>query len=264
MSNEEKRASSAENQVVATEGIGFMEEYAGAGMQNLRQDDFTIGFLKILQPQSPELLEGGENYIPGAKAGMFVNSLNSFLYGNEVQLIPVFYDNVWIEWAANRGRIRGRHAPNSIEVMGDPYGKMTCRATDGSGGINDVVETQMFYVLVANHIDHGVLVLTLSKTGIRHGKRWNTMIGMLRLPSGNPAPYFSSVWTLKTMLNKNDQGSWYSLGTKATTITWTRFVNSNEFTNAIAPTYKRLEKSRNVDLQQIEGPVTRVSDEKDY
>jgi hypothetical protein len=213
-------------------------------------EDFAIPFLKILQVGSPECMEGDPAYVPGAKAGMFMNTLTKRLYGGEINLIPIKYEAVWLQWAPNRGGLRGRCAPGAIDVTGDPFNGM--KDSDG----NDVVENMVFYVLVADHLDDGPLVFPLASTGLRHGKNWNTQISLKRLPSGARAPYFSSVWKLKLVLNSNDDGKWYQIGVKGNTnVEWVRFINENDYNQVVAPNKKLLDAgTARADFAAIEAP----------
>jgi hypothetical protein len=208
-----------------------MDGMAGAGYEGMTAQDVQIPFLRILQALSPQVTEGGDEFVPGAKPGYFFNSLTNRVYGNSISLIPVKFETLWLEWTTGeRGKLVARHAPGSITIIDGPnYKKYT-----ESG--NEIVETMMFYCLVAGATEEGVIIFSLSKTGIKHGKRWNTLISTTKLPNGKTAPYFSSVWTLKTQLNKNEKGVWYTLGVKSVSnIARERFITKDEFTMAVQP-----------------------------
>lgn len=242
--------------------VGFLNELAGEGFDNITAEDFAIPFLRILQPLSPQLDEDSENYIPGAKPGMFFNTVTNFLYGTEIKLIPLMYKKVWLEWAPNRGGLVGRHDPHTINVDKSDFSRWT---TDEG---NLVSENHMFYVLVADHLDHGPMIFSQSSTGIKHAKNWNTQIMMTRLPSGKRAPFFSSVWKLETVKNKNDQGTWYQLGEKSSHIVRERFVTAEEYNGFISPARDTLDTLKDPDYAQLEtrneaGPSDGDEDEEE-
>lgn len=207
----------------------FLDGLAGAGYEGMSAQDVQIPFLRILQALSPQVTEGGDEYVEGAKPGYFFNTLTKKVYGNTVSLIPVKFETSWLEWTnGERGKLVGRYAPGSITVVDGPnYRKFT------EAG-NEIVETMTFYCLVAGAIEDGIIIFSLSKTGIKHGKRWNTLISTTKLPNGKMAPYFSSVWTLKTQLNKNEKGAWYTLGVKSVSnIARERFITKEEYTDGV-------------------------------
>jgi hypothetical protein len=81
------------------------------------------------------------------------------------------------------------------------------------------------------------------------------MIRMTRLPSGAIAPYFSSVWQLSTVINKNDRGQWFSIGTKNSLIERVRFITKADFESFVAPAHALLKDARRVDMIQLEHNV---------
>ena len=58
-----------------------MEEDKNQGMENLTKDDLSIPFFKILQSNSPEVVEGN------IKPGMIVNSASGEAF-KEMEVIP--------------------------------------------------------------------------------------------------------------------------------------------------------------------------------
>lgn len=223
----------------------FLDQVEGQGFENITQDDMKVPFLRILQTLSPELDESNPDKLKNAKPGMFINTINKKIYGASIEVIPIKFEKIWLECKPNRGGIVGRHEPHSIRVDMDDFSHWKYNG-------NEIQECYLFYVLVIGHFEDGPLVLSLSSTGIKHAKNWNTQNNMTRLPSGKKAPYFSSVWQLKTILNKNDQGSWYTLGDKTTSITRVRFINENDYAQFVSPMRKSLDKPIELDFKQIE------------
>lgn len=227
----------------------FLDQYAGEGYDNIETQDVSIPFLVILQKLSPQCDKSADEYVKDAEPGMFFNTLTSKVYGREIELIPLLFKKYWLEWAPNRGGFISRHEPYSIPVDKSDFSHW--KAENG----NDINETFMFFCLVNNHFEDGVVIFSLTSTGIKHAKNWNTQIMMTRLDSGNRAPYFSSVWKLKTVLNKNDQGSWYQIGSKKTAVERVRFITKEEFKDYVLPIRESVEKMQiaNSDFAQIEG-----------
>ena len=56
------------------------EADAGAGSQNITQDDLALPFLKVLGQLSPEVNKQNAKFINGAEPGMIVNSVTKEIY----------------------------------------------------------------------------------------------------------------------------------------------------------------------------------------
>jgi hypothetical protein len=231
------------------EEADFLEEIAGQGFEGMGPGDYAVPFLKIITHGCPECTKGKDGYIEGMEAGVFMSTLTKFVYGAEINLIPLKYEPVWLAWAPNRGGLRGRYDPGSIEVVGDPFNGM--KDKDG----NTVVETMVFYCLIEGHLEDGPIVFSLSSTGLKHAKNWNAMILLRKTASGRRAAYFSSVWNLRLELNKNDDGIWFQIGNKKTTnVTWVRDITKEELLGLVQPTRQLLiDGSKRVDYAQLEG-----------
>lgn len=236
--------------------VGFLDEHANEGFEGLTAEDFTIPFLRILQVLSPQVDTDRPEFIQGAKPGMFFNTVTGRLYGTTVQLVPVMYKKIWLEWMPNRGGLVGRHEPKTV-----PVDKTEFTNWKNEKG-NIIAEHHVFYCLVVNHFDEGPLAFSLSSTGIKHARNWNTQLMMVKLPSGSRAPFYSSVWELETVKNVNQQGTWYQIGDKKTMIKRVRFISQDEFSKYILPNKESLQTLRELDYSQLEDHSERdVSEE---
>jgi hypothetical protein len=231
------------------EELDFLEGIAGQGFEGMGPGDYAVPFLKIITNGSPECTKGKEGYIEGLEPGVFLNTLTKRVYGAEINLIPLKYEPVWLAWAPNRGGLRGRYEPNSIDVNGNAFDGMK----DAEG--NSVTDNMVFYCLIEGHLEDGPIVFSLSSTGLRHAKNWNAQILLRKTASGKRAAYFSAVWKLRLELNTNDQGVWYQIGNKkSTNVTWVRDITKDELLGNIQPTRQLLiEGSKRIDYAQLEG-----------
>ena len=251
--SETSKAKSAEKEA-EPEQPQFMDELSGAGFENLGASDFQIPFLRVLQPLSPQVLDGDE-HVEGAKAGYFFNSLTNKVYGPEINVIPLKCITEWLIWGPNRGPLKNRVPVGSIPSVGDAFSKLTTPEGD------DIVETMTVFLLIEGHIEEGPVAFPLSKTNLKHAKKLNTMLHATFLPSGKRAPYFSSVWQLKSSVNKNEKGTWYSLGVKGqTNIERKRWITAEEYGKAVQPAVELLKDESKLkllgapdDARQIEG-----------
>jgi hypothetical protein len=231
----------------------FLEECAGQGFDNISSDDCQIPFLRILQPQSTQCQRDGDDYIEGAEPGMFYNTLTNKVYDKALKVIPIYFDKVWLEWKPNRGGFVGRHMPNSFVPDKSNF-------SEWKNEVNNIITEHFnFYCILADYPEEGILVLSLAGSSITHAKNWNSQISYVRLPSGNTAAYYSSVWELKTAFNKNDKGSWHAIGAKKTNVRRLRYITKDELTKFVKPALE-LTGSMKLDYKQIETTIKNETD----
>lgn len=203
---------------------GFL---AGAGMTGFEGadiDTYTVPFLYILQSNSPQLLEDADEYIEGAKPGMFFNNVTGQVYGKSIEVIPVTFQRTATEWTPGTGdrrlgKFAGMHSiPEATDIgEGDFYKGMAIREGHENAG-NFLVDTRTFTLLVIGEEEQGPIMFSLTSTGIQHAKAWMTKANMLKLKNADgkmvTPPLFSSAYRLTTSLNENELGKWYQVGTK--------------------------------------------------
>jgi hypothetical protein len=183
----------------------YMDQYAGEGYDNISGDMYSTPFIKLLQSNSSEVVNG----VPGAKAGHFWNDRDSEDLGPSIDLIPVNLELLWLEWEKDMGGLKGKYLPNSIPSSGDAF----ARINPATG--RDLVDTWSFYVLLAGREQDGMFITAFPVTSIKYLKIWNDMIYNTRLDNGKRAAFFSSIWKLGPtalgMPNKSGQ-RWYNIG----------------------------------------------------
>lgn len=241
----------------------FLDQYAGQGAEEFGARDVKIPFLKILTKGCPETEEENPGYVKGAKNGMFMNTLTKELYGDKVTVIPVHYEPLWVCWAPNRGGFKGRHKPGTIEVVGSPFDKGGMKDMEG----NSVTENMTYYVLREGHLEDGLMVLSLTGSGLGYAQIWNSYMLMTKLDSGKRAPTFAGFWDLKLEYNMNQDGSWHTIGSnKKAAVAFNRFMTETEWKEYIEPNRKlALSAMAVVDYAQISDNRTRqITDETSY
>ena len=194
----------------------LFKEAPVSGFEGADFSSYATPFLKILQQNSPQLMEGSEGHIPEGKAGLFFNTVTNHVYGKTVQVIPVKFERLFVEWRPNRGGFAGMHDVASAMKISDVNPKNNLMRINMETG-NDLQDTHTFYLLIVGHEEEGPIVFPLTSTGMKHSRKWLSMAKLLRLPSKKPAPLFSSVYELITLVNENDQGRWYQIGDKSKT-----------------------------------------------
>ena len=228
----EKALAEAKNNLPTT--AAALESFAGQGFEQADASAFAIPFLRILQSNSPQVNEDDESYIKGAKPGMFYNSVTGETFGKEILVIPFFYARDFIEWLPNRGGFVCSHGKDPAILQQVTH--VDERNNQFLPNGNVIQDFRNHYILLPESLNSGPMVFSLASTGIKHSRKWMTMMSNLMLPDSNyKAPMFGAVWRIGTVLNKNDDGQWYQIGDKtATNVKFERWISSDELTYALS------------------------------
>jgi hypothetical protein len=226
--NEEKEISKGELDVSIFEG-------QVTGFEQTNSETFKTPFLKVLQLLSPELNPKKESdYVETAKPGMFCNTATKEVF-NKLDVIVLNIEHNLVVWKPNRGGFVGvypKAKENEIVHSVDGIKKY-------DEEMNEIYDTINFFCMNANNYSD-LFVISLSNTSFKHGRNWSTKIRMLKSNEKPIGFSYAGVWTIQTVEESNDLGSWYTIGN---TPTFKRFITSNEFYNCIEPALKILENN---------------------
>jgi hypothetical protein len=191
----------------------MMQEDAGAGISN-RPEDNQIPGIKLLQPLSPQVLDGPGN-VPGAKAGDFL-MMGRPLKGTEgFWFQPAHMLQQWREFLPlDRGGGFVATYDFDTDAKGHPIPPPTVKQVDKYDYEFPNGNVCIHYRQVAGIAwQNGVgLEFAISFKGTGHSivKVWNTEAGRAhRLPDGRQAPLWSHIYHLTTSQRRNAQGQWY-------------------------------------------------------
>jgi len=148
---------------------------------------------------------------------MIINTVTDKLYDGVkgMVVIPAFYKFEYIEWA-DRGQ-EGSTAPRNVYPADSDIIAKTNRGDDGKDRLqngNYIEETASHYVVICEEQMATEALITMKSTQRKKSKKWNSMMNLMQIPkkSGKgffrPAP-FTQLYRLKTVLEKNNLGSWY-------------------------------------------------------
>lgn len=179
-----------------------MEQYAGAGINELDSSDKSIPFLKIIEKGSPEMEEG-----IGAQPGMLINTATKKLY-DSVRFVPACREHAYVEWVPvdnGGGLVSSYPATAPISVWAKSQrGKVKLK----NG--NDLVETfYLFGVIVED--DGGVTpaVIAFTSTRIATYKTITNKASALMLPGSNGRkfnpPWFAHAWRIGSKKETDDK-----------------------------------------------------------
>ena len=193
-----------------------IEQFADAGFENVDSKSLALPFLKVLGQLSPQVTQGDSQFISEARAGMIYNTVTDELYDGAkgITVVPCYYKLEYIEW---KDREKGAVAPVNVYSSDSDIMSKTTRGDDGKDRLengNYIEETASHYVLIVEPDKTSTALLTMKSTQRKKSKKWNSMMMSLRQKrkSGagffKPAP-FTQRYSLKTVLEKNNLGSWF-------------------------------------------------------
>jgi hypothetical protein len=170
--------------------------------------------IKILQAQSPEVNKADAAHVKGAEAGMIYDNVSGICYDGEqgITVVPVSYRKTFIEWTDERKLVKDHGLQPTIleSCVEDDKGKL--RTPDGNAL---VLTAEYFVYMVDEEGNYSPALLSMSSSGIKKSKKWNSMINRLQIPhpSGkgtmNPAMFWTA-YTITSVPEQNDMGSWFN------------------------------------------------------
>jgi len=193
----------------------LFESVPGEGFEGVTADDLAIPFLKLLQKMSDEVDKDASAYVEGAEAGMFLDTATGELT-EEVEFIACHYHRAMVEWRdrdSGGGFIAqhpvGHEAQFDRETRGD---KWTGRWRTGPE--THLVDTRYFFGLrLKSDGTVSPAVISLSSTQIKKARTWVTKMRTLQGENADgqkyQLPIFAGIWSLTSVHEENDQGSWH-------------------------------------------------------
>jgi hypothetical protein len=217
MASKQTANSVVKKTAAATPVVAELEKFAGAGAENITSKDVSLPFLKILTNNSPQVTQGDSKYISTARPGMVINTVLNKLYdgANGFSVVPCFYKFEYVEWA-DRGSKDSLAPINSYPADSDIMSK-TKRGDDRKDRLasgNYIEPTHYHYVILVDQNDQPAesAVIVMKATQAKKSKKWNSMMLSQRRKGSKgffQPPTWSQIYTLKTVLEKNNLGSWY-------------------------------------------------------
>lgn len=194
------------------------------GFENVGREDQAIAILRILQSNSPVLMD-----YPDCKAGHLFNSATNESHAS-LTMTPVGFCGCYVEYIPREagGGFAGRHSKDSgIRSQATQQGNKLFLPNG-----NELVETAEHMVIVWPENEAPYLALfPLSSTQIKHSRTWNTDIGR------RAGAMYVTKYNVSTAVEKNNKGSWYSL-------------KNIEFVGYVTPEELELTRSAAVEYQK--------------
>lgn len=219
-----KKKTTKKDALATQEPAGLPAEFGGygedeaSGYENQTSDDVGIGFLVVLQAQSPQVEDRDD-----CQAGMLFDTVTEEVFApGEVYLVPVLTQHEYDEWKPRDvgGGLLDRHAPDSDVVakakQEHDFGKYK---TDAGNDLVETFKATCLLVRAEGFTPIRPIMLSFKSTAIKPYKRWMTRMRtfVLELPDGaggtkyQKPPMFANVSCVDTVKQSNSQGSWYNI-----------------------------------------------------
>jgi len=224
MSQVQQKKSSKANEVIEKPNFAvansYLDEFGGAGLENITSENMSMPFIKMISDASPERKKMSEKYIEGADTGMIANTVTKKLYDGTkgILCVPCFYKFEYVEWM-QRGQ--GQSAPvTSYPANSDILSKCTRNPVDNREMLpngNYIEPTNYHFVLLLNEdgTPDTTGLITMSRTQSKKSRKWNSMMkAMPKLKNAKgdfvSSPSFFHSYRLTTTQETNSKGSWTS------------------------------------------------------
>ena len=213
----------------------YMEEFSGAGLENVTADQLLTPRLAILQSTSDQVKPQKPKYIDGAKIGEICDLATGELFEPPLHFLPVYFKIDWLEWAplaSGRGllnvftssrishkKVGGDVDPEEVLCVDgkiyahvgkdqsgeEQFGKWTTE--DG----NSLVETAQFFGLNLS-ADGRRSFIPMANTQFKKAKSWLTTATSQKARKADGTmytpPLFYRAYYLSSVPEGNKKGDW--------------------------------------------------------
>jgi hypothetical protein len=192
----------------------LFEDDAAAGFENIKTVSLALPILKLLQNGSGEAQKRNQNYVEGAEAGMFLNTVTKKLYNGAegIEVIPCHYKLEYQEWA-DFGTGSGR--PENIYDSNSDILSKTTQGSDKKDRLengNYILTVGQHFVLIVEGNSTENALISMSATQGKISRGWNSMMLSITF-EGKDGPYnpssFSHSYKLSSVLNSGKGNQWY-------------------------------------------------------
>lgn len=197
-----------------------------SGFEKTDSSTFKTPFLKVLQALSPELDSNDSKFIEGARQGHLCNSATQEVY-DSIKVVVLKVESSLITWRPDRGGFVSRH--NKSEEDKIVARREGMEKWDSEG--NEIMDTVEFFCMNAES-PSDIFIFPLSGASIKHARSFATRLRMLKYDGKLVNASWAGVWTIKTIKESNDKGSWYTIGN---TPDFERWITREERDNFVLP-----------------------------
>ena len=154
----------------------YMRAGGNRGSENVEMQDVIIPRIELVQALSKCLVRGSGDFIEGAEAGMFYNSVTRELYPPEVVVCPVFFKKQYLVWKDQKS---GGGFGGAFDNIEDASARIAQETRDQE--LWEAIETAQQIVLVVVPQEDGSYstseaVISMARTKLKVSRQWNSLI----------------------------------------------------------------------------------------
>lgn len=182
---------------------------AGAGFEDMTQQDYSLPFILLLQSQSPQLQEDNALYNEAARPGWMINTVTGEAF-KELKVIPCAYAFRVIE---RKPREQGGGFVGRYERGSEPAHTVNEFGKKITNSGTELIDTAYHYVLAID--GEGMpqqAVMVFRGTQLSKSKKWNAKMAALKIKHGESVftpPMYSSTYSITSGKESNEKGSWF-------------------------------------------------------
>jgi hypothetical protein len=182
------------------------------GMERVEQSDILLPRLSVCQALSPQKRKSHSAYIEGLQEGQLFNTVTQEIYGEEVEIIPLFFfknrikfnpidEGGGIDCQSQNGIDGGRLCHNCMSCQYQLWGN---GASANSETANDPPKCTMYHNFMSFIPSEMIPVaVTYKATGLKLSKQLLAQQRLSRLPM------YARVYAVKVVTMKDGDNEWY-------------------------------------------------------
>lgn len=191
---------------------------AGAGLEDISKDEYSVPFVKILDAKSPQCKPAAQGGLPGAKGGAIINMATNEIFDGEkgVEFIPVHRDHHFVEWIPKNEDgtgggfvgIRQPEDPLVIQLRAEQgaFGKL--KTSDN----HELAETYYLYGLLVQDDQGTPVVIGFASTQIKKYRNFISRVMNIKYQGAQgmvTPPMWAHFWRFTTVYESKGANSWY-------------------------------------------------------
>jgi len=191
---------------------------AEAAPEKLGLGDVSVPYIYLLQPGSPQVAEGGEKQVKGARPSMFYNTATGELWDREngFPFVPVAYEVVISEWLDREKGLKGWVADHDREYIKTANnGKIKLvidekkRTHDAATG-NVLEETAFHYIIGMSKSGRPFeAIMPMKSTGLGGSRAINDFVKDWPIPGTNHILRYLYPMKATSFMETKNGNSWW-------------------------------------------------------
>ena len=191
---------------------------AAEGLEDVRPEDFSLPFFRLLQSLSPETKKSDGAYVPGAGEGMWLDTVAREVY-DAIIFVPSRFATHYIEWRTREdgGGLVANHGTDRSVLDRCKRDENTGRDMTPEG--TEIVATGTWYGIVVSGEINGETVplnkeavIAFAGTQQKVSRKWVSDAASIKLQGKDgrffTPPLYAMAYKLYSTPAKNDRGSW--------------------------------------------------------